>query len=273
MNRTAVAAAALCLCVAAPSRADRVVTLLPGGGAYAPMPDVVAPTGNATWGGVNCNASGAFSVGTGWGTLYSGSVPSVTANSGSVATSDRIGGVFQSIAGASAGLTGPFNMTAITYGPVVDAIIISSAAGATSTRFWFAMPSSTIETLPAVASGSSTVGFVGLAVDTSVSGDFQLCSGDGVSYSCTDTGTPYTANTTYLLRLDWSTPTQVIASAWSQPSTQKVDNFVAAFSLIKTTNIAVQVGANLLGITVTIRSLSGTTQGFGISSYFLRQRG
>jgi hypothetical protein len=41
----------------------------------------------------------------------------------------------------------------------------------------------------------------------------------------------------------------------------------------KTTNIAIQTSNNLLGVTVTLRSLAGVIRSFSFSSFFLSQRG
>jgi hypothetical protein len=103
-----------------------------------------------------------------------------------------------------AGWTGNFNQTRPSYRPKLTGIIRTDTAIDTR-RLWFGLTEQSL-TLVTHAAGptASLADFIGLGFDSSIGGNWRVCSGDGANYTCVDTGVAILQSFEYTLTLDWS---------------------------------------------------------------------
>jgi hypothetical protein len=153
---------------------------------------------------------------------------------------------------ATNGNTASFTNTNVVQGqlnPILKTTIQTYTTIA-SQRIWIALTSASLSTTDAV--GASTIKFVGVRYSTSA-GDtnFQCVSGNGTTASAIDTGVAVTANTSYTIELDWSSPSTLICKINNQATT-------------KTTNLESPATTNL-GIHTSITNLGTSIVGLGVA--------
>lgn len=111
---------------------------------------------------------------------------------------------------ATAGNTGgPFLETRPLYRPKYSTVILTDTT-TDNRRIWVGLAESSLALVPVTGSGSSTIDFV--AVGYQSSGNWYCCSGNGVSYSCDNTGVAVAASTQYTITLDWTSATQLVCT-------------------------------------------------------------
>lgn len=158
--------------------------------------------------------------------------------------------------GSIAGLSSVYIATRPAYRPKLTGIIRTDATIDTR-RLWFALTDATIEAVThATGPTASTVDFVGLGFDTSISANWRVCSGDGTNYSCADTGVSVAVSTEYTLTVDWSVEGTL---TWG----------INAASGTKTTNLS--TAATNMGLFNSITTLSATARNHQIAKMVLEQ--
>lgn len=201
-------------------------------------------TGIASWGlrrrGVHIIASPSattFSV-FGMNNVY----PIVTASAqASLANRMYLGYASPAVINSAAGLVGStstsYTQTTRNFAPVYRTIIRTDSVIDTR-RIWVGLASNDIkDVVPSLTPGSSTLSFAALAYQAGVAGgNWLCCSGDGSTFSCSDTGVTVAASTEYEITVDLSSISSLRCSvrplAGSTSTVTKTNNLpVASTSL------------------------------------------
>ena len=157
--------------------------------------------------------------------------------------------------GAAAGWVTPnFDQVQPAYRPRITANIRTDNTIGLRRR-WFALTSESIEGLPGIETGSSTITFVGMGTDTSTGFTaWGCCSGDGTTYSCIIIpSSNLLANTEYTLVVDWTV---------SGTLTCSVQDTTGTFSVDKTTNLSTantNLGIEIVTTTLTAAEVNNFT--------------
>jgi hypothetical protein len=165
--------------------------------------------------------------------------------------------------GALAGLSGPYNQTRPQYRPRLVGVVLSDGSTAVR-RTWFGIASAALTTVThATGPTASTVRFVALGYDQSISAAWRCCSGDGANRSCVDIpGTSVAPSTEYTLVVDWSVAGTLTCSVQAGSG--------AVLSVNKTTNLSTSTTADL-GIVNGTVALESVTKNHNIARHSLDQ--
>jgi hypothetical protein len=165
--------------------------------------------------------------------------------------------------GGLAGLSGPFTQTRQQYRPRLVGIVLSDTA-TTNRRMWFGIASAALTAIThATGPTASTVHFVALGYDTSISTAWRCCSGDGTNRSCADiTGTTVAASTEYTLVVDWTSSGSLTCRVQAGSG--------AAISVNKTTNLSASTSTDL-GVFNGTTALEAVTKNHNIARHALDQ--
>lgn len=148
--------------------------------------------------------------------------------------------------GATGGYAGPFTETEPRYKPYMSVSGIPRWNTIYKHRAWVGLASASLTGLAVLnnTSAASALKFAAIGWDVNVSSNIMLCSGDGVNYSCQDTGVAMPADFHCNFILDWSTAGSLSASM------QVMGSAVVSLGT-KTTNLLGGTDATKLGVTWT----------------------
>lgn len=160
--------------------------------------------------------------------------------------------------GDAVGISGPYFSTRPNYGPVFSVVVRTDAA-VTNQRHFIGLTSADLSAIASLA-GLDSIPMMAFRYDTAL-GDtaWQAVTSDGSAASATTTGVAVAANTTYTLKLDFSTPGTVRFTV----------NNATAPQVSKTTNLP--SGTVDLGIEASLTTLTTTAQALFIERVKLDQ--
>jgi hypothetical protein len=193
------------------------------------------------------------------------------AASGNLNTRQTINWGTVSVANGFAGIIGPYNESRPTFGPRLKVVSLFDSGYGTNTRFWAALTSSDVSQTPGRTAGTAGSGihFVAVGIDTGVSSNYLVMSGDGTNYSGADTGVAIQTSKIHRFTLDWTTNTQLSVSIETM-----ADTVGAAFSTIysgtKSSNLSSSTAATI-GPQLTVTTLAAISKSVYISSLMLEQ--
>jgi hypothetical protein len=144
-------------------------------------------------------------------------------------------------------MNGPFTLTRPPYRPELDGALYIDAI--TSRRVWFAIASSSLAALTLADTQSSTITFVGVGFDTSVSPGnvWRCCSGAGTTATCvTVPSSSVTTNTEYTLIVDWSVAGTLTCSVQAEAGTPNTVSKTDNLSTSTTVDLGIFVGSTNL---------------------------
>jgi hypothetical protein len=160
--------------------------------------------------------------------------------------------------GDAVGISGPFSSTRANYGPVFFATIRTDSA-ITNQRHFIGLSSADLSAISTLA-GLNTIPMMAFRYDSAL-GDtnWMAVTSDGSTASTTSTGVAVAVNTTYVMKIDFSTPGTVKFTI-NEASTPQV---------LKTTNLP--GGSVNQGIEVSMTTLAASAQSLYIERVKLDQ--
>lgn len=140
--------------------------------------------------------------------------------------------------------------------------VVRTDAAVTNQRIWSGLTSATLTAVQVnTSSTASATSFVAVGYDTSGVGDntnWVCCSGSGANYSCTSTGVPVAASTSYSISVDWSSAATLRCTVNGTSVTR------STLLPATTTNLAIYNAAT--------RLVTATALNHKISKYALEQK-